>query len=161
MSPLQRWITWFEGLPPELRKMLGFHLAVLGRGTVPVPEGAPLEGAGVGLCERLRAAADDALSEAGLAVSLVALTDFVFRRRGRRESWIAEERQHDRLIARAAAAGNAELADRVRRSRERLPFRSRQWIRAGEGWALLRSSVLAEDTIERWLGEALAPVAAH
>src|SRR5688500_6207280 len=112
MSPLQRWIALFEGLPPELRKMLGFHLAVLGRGTVPVPDGVPLEGADVGLCERLRAAADDAFSEAGLAVSPVALTDFVFRRRGRRESWDAEERQHDRLIARAAASGNPELADR-------------------------------------------------
>lgn len=138
--------------------MLGVHLAVLGRGTVPVAEDATLATVGVGLCDRLRAAADDAFAEAGLAVSLVALTDFVFRRRGSRDSWDAEERQHDRLIERADAAGNHELAERVRRSRDRLPFRARQWMQAGETWSRLRASVLAEETIERWLGQALSPM---
>lgn len=150
------WCDWYGALPPEIGRELASTLLKLFPGGLLI---TPIVGANpsAGLVERLMWLAPDPTADAGVALTLAALTDFIFLERGDPSSWDKGQAMLDLLehALDAVPQFKEDVDGWVEASRLGYPLRSRQWTRAMEGWDALRSGPLSPDALRSALTEAM------
>lgn len=161
---------WFASLPPEVAKELAVLLMRLFPGgllepTLATPSvtdglvprmrrlGARTAGAamaGLGVPPGISGAGTPDYADAGTALTLAGLTDFVMAERGDPEHWSVDRDRLELLDEARAALGDqmdAEVAEWVAQNRLRYPLRAKQWEKAAASWASLRAGPLSDGEI--------------
>ena len=148
---------WFESLAPEVANDLALHLMRLfpGGQLEPAIATAAITDGFVPRIRRL--GGPSAFRDAGLTLTLAALTDFIFAERGDPAQW-AEDRDRLELLDEARAAlgseMDADIADWVAQNRLRYPLRAKQWEKAAAGWRSVREGPLSDREIRAVLSSA-------
>ena len=150
MSPTEQFLAWYDSLPKDVRETVAFFLADLMPGQA--LRGHSIGDSVHGLRERLLALAEQSgRANAGLAVAVGALVDFIMIGRSTKEDWSKKKESNKDVVEDALAEGDQDIADTVRRQLEQLPFRSRQWLNAAQTWDSLRNGPLSPTAIHIWL----------
>lgn len=141
---------WFETLAPEVAKELAVHVMRLFPGGLLTPT-LTTPDATDGLAPRIRRLAEASkFADAGLALTLAALTDFVFMSRSDPAQW-AEDRALLEVLdeARTAVedAMDPDLSRWLAENRLRYPLRARQWTASAETWGPVRRGPLSDAEI--------------
>lgn len=156
-TPIDQVLGWYEDLAPELKQDLAFQVHMLGGQTLfPRPEEMGADKFADNFPRRVRELLGRHFDAAGLALMLCALIDFVLKGRATREDWDATADFQERAIEWAEADGKEGFAATLRQGQERIPLRSRRWIKAAESWSELRAGPLSPDQIDAWLKSAMA-----
>jgi hypothetical protein len=157
-SPTDAFCRWFEALPDPIADDLAISLRQLFPGgalSSTIITARPSDG----LTAKLRRLAAAPLLDAGVALTLSALTDFVFHEKGDPESWKQSEALLEVLDEAQEALGevaeSAELGSWIEENKMRYPFRARQWMKEIDGWRRLRSGPLDPANIQRGLRDAM------
>lgn len=147
-APLEAWIEWFAGLPPEIAGELALELMRLGPGGVLRPA-VLTDDPAAGFAQRVRRLGPEGFEAVGTAALLASLTELVLEERKDPAAW---EKTDDLLgilgeaseLAGIAESGLGELVESFsEHARARAPLRQRQWARAAETWAPVRAGPLA------------------
>ena len=146
----EAYCAWFESLAPEVAKELAMLLMRLYPGGQLEPALAT-PNVTDGFVPRIRRLAGRTpFSDAGHALTLIALTDFLFRDRRDPAQW-AEDRDRLELLDefRAALGGamDAEVAEWVAQTRLQYPLRAKLWVRAADSWGAVRQGPLSDEEI--------------
>jgi hypothetical protein len=160
-SPTTAWCEWFGTLPPAVGSELALALMQLApggvlRSTVATPN--PTDG----FTQRIQRLVQNPMQDAGVALMLAALTDFVFLERSSSDRWeknrqlldILDDAQKTFLTDDDALSG--QLTDWIEATRLRHPLRSRQWVKEYESWCELRKGALEPAAIQRAVVEMLS-----
>jgi hypothetical protein len=153
-SPTGLWCDWFDSLTPAIATELAGALIQL----APAVLGSTTED----FSARIRKLPAGSMDDAGTALILGALTDFVFLQRSTPDRWeknrqmleILDDVQQSYLSEDDALA--AELGDWIQETRLRHPLRARQWVKEFESWSELRKGALDPAAIHRALYELLS-----
>lgn len=158
-SPTETFCEWFETLTPAVAEELAVALMQLFPGGMlrsNLVTQSPLDG----FTPRLRRlASGPPVADAGVALALAALTDFVFLERSSPERWeknremleVLDEAQREHL--KGDEDLTAELTEWIEDNKLRHPLRSRQWLKEYERWKELRRGALDPESINRTLFE--------
>ncbi len=154
----QVWCEWFEALPPELARELALTVMRLFPGGLLVPPIASNDPTAV-FVPRVQRLAPNPIADAGMALTLASLTDFVFDDRGdptfqHRGVQMLELLEH---ALEQAPEALPEVDQFLESSRLGYPLRARQWQRERQGWADLRAGRLAANAIQEVLTLSLIP----
>lgn len=156
-SPTETYCEWFETLTPAVAEELAVALMQLFPGEMlksTLLTSSPLDG----FTPRLRRLASAApVADAGVALTVAALTDFVFLERSSPERWqknremleVLDEAQREHL--KADEDLSAELTEWIEDNKLRHPLRSRQWLKEYDRWQALRRGALDPEAINRAL----------
>jgi hypothetical protein len=160
-SPTGLWCDWFDGLTPAIAGELALALMHLAPGSVLRPTPVPSDPT-AGFTARVRSLAHTPMQDAGLALMLGALTDFVFLERSTPDRW-EKNRQMLEILedAKQAFLGedealSAQLGEWLEETRLRHPLRARQWVKEYESWRALRAGGLDPAAINRAVYEMLS-----
>ncbi len=115
-----------------------------------------------GLTARIRRLSGNPMQDAGVALMLGSLTDFVFLERSSPGRWeknremldILDDAREVFLADDASLSG--QLNDWIEATKLRHPLRSRQWVREYESWRELRDGPLDPEAINRAVYEMLS-----
>lgn len=146
----ETYCTWLVTLPPAIALELAgaLHRLFPGEalGAAPAAESS-IEA----LAAHLRRLASSPAKDAGLALTLAALTDFVFLEHGTGEGWERTDAMLQLLDRTKENLGapelEAQVAEFVEQSKLRQPLRERQWRKEGDIWAALRRELLEPQQI--------------
>ena len=153
-SPTEAWCRWFDGLTPAIAGELAIalmHLSPGGSLRSPLATADPTDG----FTQRIRRLAQNPMQDAGVALMLGALTDFVFMERSSAHRWeknlqmldILDDAQKAFLEEDDALSG--QLTEWIEATKLRHPLRSRQWVKEYESWRELRRGALDPEAINR------------
>ena len=160
-SPTSLWCDWFDELTPAIAGELALALMHLAPGSVLRSSPMPIDPRD-GFSARVRGLAQSPMQDAGVALMLAALTDFVFLERSTPDRW-EKNRQMLEILEDAKQAFLTEdealsqqLGDWIEETRLRHPLRSRQWVKEYESWQKLRAGALDPAAINRAVVEMLS-----
>ena len=157
-SATEAYCQWFTHLAPAIADELAAALVQL------FPGGAletPLviERPSDGLVSRIRRLASSPHKDAGTALTLASLTDFVFLEYSEGERFERTDAMLELLDQAKESLGAPEveeqLSEFIEQSKLRQPLRSRQWKKEAETWAELRSGALDPERIRESVRDAL------
>jgi hypothetical protein len=145
-SPTERFCRWFEALAPEIAEEFAVELLGLFPGGL-LRSSLVISRHSDGLTARIRRLNGDFRADVGMALALIALTDFIFSRRASGQDW---EKNDDLLTLLDTMnqevmldGPDAEKIDAfVEQTRLRQPLRARQWQKAYASWRPLREGPL-------------------
>ncbi|MEM7675463.1 MAG: hypothetical protein AAF449_05615 [Myxococcota bacterium] len=159
-SPTEVYCEWFKDLAPEVARELAVLLmrlfpSGLLEPTLSTPDITD------GFIPRVRRLAGRTpWSNVGHAITLAALTDFVFVSKGDPEAW-REDRERLEVLdeAREMLGDNMhdDIAEFVAQNRLRYPLRAKLWGRAAETWQVLRAGPLSDLEIRSALAQNPVP----
>jgi hypothetical protein len=160
-SPTDLWCEWFDALTPAIAGELALALMHLAPGSVLRPSPVPVDPM-EGFSARVRSLAHSPMQDAGMALMLGALTDFVFLGRSTPDRWeknrqmleILEDAKRSFLTEDEALS--EQLGEWLEETRLRHPLRSRQWVKEYESWRVLRAGALDPAAINRTVYELLS-----
>jgi hypothetical protein len=153
-SPTARWCEWFESLAPAVAGELAIALMHLSPGGVlrsSIMTQSPTDG----FTQRIRRLAQNPMQDAGVAVMLASLTDFIFIERSSAERWEKNLRMLDFLDDAQKSylsdddALSEQLTEWIESTKLRHPLRARQWVKEYESWRELRAGPLDPEAINR------------
>ena len=149
MSLTDAYCDWFESLAPEVGKELALHLMRLFPGGLLEPTLATADITD-GFIPRMRRIGRPDARDPGHALTLVALTDFVFVSKGDPSQWAEDRARLDILDEAREALGDTvsdDVAQWVAENQLRYPLRAKQWAKANESWLAVRSGALSDNEI--------------
>ena len=151
---IDSYLAWFDQLPSDLKEEVSIFMVVL------IPD-HPLKGtmSQPSFVSRFTAwingSATSAPESLGLALVLIAVTEFVFvQERGTEEDWVVRWNRLDILRERAAQDGQPGEANRLEKRMEHAAEISRSWIDAAQRFQKLRTSSLSYDSLRASLKRA-------
>ena len=153
-SPTVLWCEWFDALTPAISGELALALMHLSPGGIlrsSLATSSPTDG----FTSRIKRLAASPMQDAGVALMLAALTDFIFLERSTPERWeknramleILDDAQ--RAFLDDDEALSAQLTEWIESTKLRHPLRSRQWVKEFESWSELRRGSLDPEAINR------------
>lgn len=142
-SPVEQYIDWFKTLAVDQRLDVAALVGGLMPGsTITLHDTENLVDEFLDWIDK--ASTGGALKNSALALSLIAVTEFlIIRKRDNLQGWTETKAKLDNL---AREHGNDSFADGA----ARMEFRGRQWVASCENWKKLRNGVLSEQSIETW-----------
>lgn len=159
-SPTEAYCAWLESLPPTVADDLGLALMRLFPGAL--LQGTLLTAKPTdGLVARIRRLAATPQQDAGTALALSAVTDFVFVERGDPDQWERSEALLGLLDDVQSELGDDGLGEQgqtwVEENRLRYPLRARQWLKERERWGELKRGPLDPTRVLAALQAAMLP----
>ncbi len=78
---------------------------------------------------------------------------FIMQKRGTAEGWDETKRDHELMLEKIPNDPKAPdgIEETVRGMLEKMPFRSKQWIKAAETWKNLCDSNLSDEALHAWM----------
>ena len=148
------YLEWFEKQPKEISSHITFFLTGMLPGRT-LDKVDPLAPAQVVVDIVKEAVQDHPPRDAGMALSLVALTDFIFMGRATKEDWIKADEFHQKVIGTVKQMGNESFAEKLEDSAEKMEFRAAQWIKSSGDWKTVKEGYLTHDIVAVWMREAI------
>ena len=141
---------WFESLAPEVAKELTLLLMRLFPGGLLEPT-LTTPNITDGFVPRMRRIGQKpGFPDAGHALTLAGLTDFIFLSRGDPAQWTEDRELLEVLDQARAALGESmddDVSEWIEQNRLRYPLRAKLWTKAAESWAEIRRVALSDAQI--------------
>lgn len=157
-SPTDLYCRWYETLAPAVAEELAIALIQLFPGGA-LESPIAITKASDGLLPRIRRMASTPPRDAGLALSLAAITDFVFLEQSDPDAWERHEAMLELLEDAQEQLGAPSIAEQfnswIQENKLRQPLRARQWMKESESWRALRAGALAPESVRKMLRVAL------
>jgi hypothetical protein len=155
-SPIQSFLDWFNGLPPNQRT----DIAALVMGFSPLfgsIDPARASDVSKDFIAGISKYLGSGTSEVGVMLALRATVDFfAIRNRATRESW--DEVQHRNLAMKAVLeqrGDESRLTEFIEDQNRQLPLRREQWLGTAAKWKDLCNSSLSDESLVTWFESTL------
>lgn len=150
-TPAEAFLEWFDGLHDAVQGSLASEIVCLS------PEAFfprdpdvinPLQHTFETLPERIRELADRPLHDAGVALTMIGLVDFIILKTAKSAYW---EEVRDNNQAALTIAQDKDEEDFFQRHIESTRFLEKLWGQAAASWQQLRSTSLSHERIRDWI----------